>query len=303
MRSNVYRSSRTSGGEEEGLPDAGVTPRPHRSARRGLGDISSGESRCCLASWPELREGDDSQGVEVRMSGRFGYPLAASLVIVAVLVPARARAQCCVASSGCFCDLRGTIKDACTGLQWEKKTTAVGSGVNPADLHDVDNRYSWAGACTVGGAYCQPNAAAAATCAARADGGTFGCSTCASGTCNVDWYGAGAITTVWDWINQVNAANYAGHNDWRLPSEGGHNSPGTGANELGPITAYPRCEPPACINSIFGPTESSYHGYWSASTYMTSPPSDPASWWVDFGNGIAVPFGTKIDARSVRAVR
>jgi len=43
-----------------------------------------------------------------------------------------------VASSGCFCDLGGTIKDTCTGLQWEKKTTAVGSGVNAADLHDAD---------------------------------------------------------------------------------------------------------------------------------------------------------------------
>jgi hypothetical protein len=101
------------------------------------------------------------------MSGRFGYPLAASLVIVAVLVPAQARAQCCVASSGCFCDLGGTIKDTCTGPQWEKKTTAVGSGVNAADLHDVDNRYTWAGQCTVGGAKCQPNAAAAATCMAH----------------------------------------------------------------------------------------------------------------------------------------
>ena len=64
--------------------------------------------------------------MEVRMSGRFGYPLAASLVIVAVLVPERARAQCCVASSGCFCDLGSTIKDTCTGLQWEEEVDGGG---------------------------------------------------------------------------------------------------------------------------------------------------------------------------------
>src|SRR5207249_1065782 len=155
--------------------------------------------------------------------------LGALAVALALLVPDLARAQCCVASSGCFCDLgNGTIKDTCTGRQWEKKTTAVGSGVNPADLHDVDNRYTWAGCCegdcgTVA-KRCQPNEAAAATCSAHADGGTEGCGTCASGTCNLDPLGLGAITTVWDWINQVNAANFAGHNDWRLPSEGGCNN-------------------------------------------------------------------------------
>lgn len=37
----------------------------------------------------------------------------------------------------------GTITDTQTGLQWEKKTTVVGSGSNYADPHDVDNSYSW----------------------------------------------------------------------------------------------------------------------------------------------------------------
>jgi hypothetical protein len=36
----------------------------------------------------------------------------------------------------------GTVTDLQTGLQWEQKTTAVGSGVNLADPHDVDNTYS-----------------------------------------------------------------------------------------------------------------------------------------------------------------
>jgi hypothetical protein len=37
----------------------------------------------------------------------------------------------------------GTVTDTQTGLQWEKKTTAVGSGANLADPHDVDNTYTW----------------------------------------------------------------------------------------------------------------------------------------------------------------
>ena len=119
----------------------------------------------------------------------------------------------------------GTVTDQQTGLQWEKKTTAVGSGANAADLHDVDNRYTWAGCCNgvcnAVADLCQPNAAAAATCAAGADGGTQGCSECTSGTCNVNPFDSGAQKTMWDWLNQVNAANFAGHNDWRLPKEGG----------------------------------------------------------------------------------
>jgi uncharacterized delta-60 repeat protein len=37
----------------------------------------------------------------------------------------------------------GTVSDVCTGLQWEQKTTAYGSGANFADPHDVDNQYTW----------------------------------------------------------------------------------------------------------------------------------------------------------------
>ncbi len=36
-----------------------------------------------------------------------------------------------------------TITDSQTGLMWEKKTTAVGSGPNLRDLRDVDNTYTW----------------------------------------------------------------------------------------------------------------------------------------------------------------
>ena len=200
--------------------------------------------------------------------------------------------------SGCFQDTGdGTIHDTCTNLQWEKKTNAAG-------LNNVNNKYSWAGCC--GGScgstadLCQPTAGAAALCAANSDGGTEGCSTCSSGTCVVDAFSQGAITTVWEWLNQLNGANFAGHNDWRLPSEGNRNAPSTGTNELETILLSPfPCGTDPCINSIFGPTNSLY--YWSASTY---PPSPFNAWRVAFLNG-AVSNEDKRAAsdRFVRAVR
>jgi hypothetical protein len=42
-----------------------------------------------------------------------------------------------------FLDLGKTVVDMGTGLEWEKKTTTVGSGINITDLHDVDNTYDW----------------------------------------------------------------------------------------------------------------------------------------------------------------
>jgi hypothetical protein len=203
--------------------------------------------------------------------------------------------------SGCFQDWGdGTIHDTCTGLQWEKKdgtpAANLGEGEIPTDLHNVNNLYSWAGCCngdcsTVAN-FCQPNAAAATTCAAHADGGTQGCSTCASGTCNVDPFSDGALTTVWDWLNQVNAATFAGHSDWRLPSEGGNNSPSTGGKELESIFdgSAPGCGTglsSSCINAIFGPSAEaeSAGNYWSASTDPTLPGPLGFAWVVDFGNG------------------
>lgn len=36
-----------------------------------------------------------------------------------------------------------TITDTMTGLMWEKKTTAVGSGPSSMDVRDVDNKFTW----------------------------------------------------------------------------------------------------------------------------------------------------------------
>jgi len=182
-------------------------------------------------------------------------------------------------------------------LQWEKKTVAAG-------LHDVGGTYTWAGCC--GGDcgslanYCQPNAEAAATCAAQVDSGAQGCSTCTTGTCVVDPFGAGAVTTVWDWIDQVNAEGFAGHSDWRLPSELGDNTglPGD-PRELETILLPPSVcgSNPPCIDSIFGPTTPSL--YWSSSTFIFSAVNARVA---GFNNGEVGSFGKTNDI-SVRAVR
>ena len=197
-------------------------------------------------------------------------------------------------SGACLTDTGdGTIHDSCSGLQWEKKV----SGPGP---QSVDALYTWAGCCDLACTMlCQPNAAAAATCAANSDGGTQGCSTCASGTCNVDPNVSGAPTTMWDWVNQLNAANFAGHNDWRLPSEAGNNTP-SGAKELETIVdmAATGCGlGTACIDPIFGATAAD--AYFSATTIVGSV---GMAWSIDFLAG-NVGSGSKQDGFFVRAVR
>ncbi len=207
--------------------------------------------------------------------------------------------------SGCFTDAGdGTIDDTCTGLQWEKKASTAG-------LHGVNNLYAWAGlcgcatgSCTGNEPLCQPNAAAATSCTSSS-GGTTGCNTCTSGTCNVDPNGVGTITTVWDWVNQVNGAGFAGHTDWRLAAETGCNacfSNGSCASCSGHeletilLAPYP-CGTTPCIDSFFGPTAPG--GYWSGSP-ITLNPANP--WFVDFGNG-SVNGNAMFHAYYVRAVR
>jgi len=127
----------------------------------------------------------------------------------------------------------GTITDGCTGLMWEKKDQAGG-------LHDYSTAYAWAGRCADDATRCQPNAAAAAACAAQTDG-EVGCSQCARGTCIVDsdsgvGTNPGPRTTIWDWLSQLNAASFAGHGDWRIPTLGqGRRHAGVGDDPSGAV--------------------------------------------------------------------
>jgi hypothetical protein len=132
-----------------------------------------------------------------------------------------------------YTDLGLTVRDQNTGLEWEKKTTAPGSGQNAADLNDVDNVYVWVGACTVGGARC----AIDADCAG-------------SGVCDaVDSTIPGGATgdlTIFEWVAALNAANFAGHADWRVPN----------VKELLSIVDYGRTAP--ALPPVFGPVAGSY---------------------------------------------
>jgi hypothetical protein len=142
---------------------------------------------------------------------------------------------------------------------------------------------------------CQPDEAAAATCTAHADGGTYGCEECATGTCIVEIDGV-PTTTAWEWVNQLNVDNFGGHADWRLPREAGL-SP-TGSRELTSILLEPfPCGTSPCIDPIFGPTPTA--SYWSATTIPSNPDD---AWFVYVGDG---GFGNdgKRNPQRVRAVR
>jgi hypothetical protein len=174
-------------------------------------------------------------------------------------------------------------------LQWEQKTATPGR-------HDVNGLHPWAGRCDGNPDFlCQPNAAAAATCTAHAEGGTYGCSECTTGTCVTEVDGV-STTTAWEWITQLNAESFAGHTDWRLPREAGLSEAGDRELESILLAPFP-CAASPCIDPIFGPTAPEL--YWSATT---TPAKANEAWFVYFGPGN---WGNDGKARTnrVRAVR
>lgn len=196
-----------------------------------------------------------------------------------------------------------TVLDRRHRLEWEKKDGDDGMP-DPLNLHDVDNLYVWAGRCSLDSSFvCQPDPAAAATCTSLS-GALFGCAQCpvGQGTCEID---APGITTVWDWVNQVNAAVFAGHADWRLPTSGG--CCGTPTSDAAEIEAIYDLQGGACgggaggcTNAVFGPTAS----WWYHSASVRGPLSG-IIWTMSFAETQSpvpeeslTPF-----AASVRAVR
>ena len=211
------------------------------------------------------------------------------------------------AAPGRFVDnADGTITDRKTGLMWEKK---VGSsaGVDAANLHAVENTYSWSGQCTRAvDTDCQPNPSASAACMKEAEGDRSLCATCTTGEglCDTDPGQYFALATIWDWLTQLNKTRFAGYTDWRIPTEA----------ELESIIDYSALDPAvddafhgtscgaACTdmtNAACSCTEM-YNDYWSGTTAVEN---RSFVWTVAFGQGLGRAAFTTGAATSVRAVR
>ncbi len=107
---------------------------------------------------------------------------------------------------------------------------------------------------------------------------------------NYTWQGA------LDYVAGLNAANFAGHSDWRLPN----------VRELMSIIDYSRSNP--SIDPIFGPTTGNlfFVTYWSSTSWAAYQPARNA-WGVEFRDAYdnllgALPMGKGSFLR-VRAVR
>jgi Protein of unknown function (DUF1566) len=199
----------------------------------------------------------------------------------------------------------GTISDGCTKLMWEKKDDAGG-------LHEYTTFYTWAGACSGNTALCQPNAGASLACTTQT-GDAVGCDQCASGTCIVDPDHSGAATTIWDWLNQLNASGFAGYNDWRIPTVG-YQGDMPELETLLPPKSDPCLAVPPVFNTNCDPNNPSTLGcsvtscsctassYWSATTFLPEPGTAESVFFLYCGS-----FGSggifKTQGYSVRAVR
>jgi hypothetical protein len=178
----------------------------------------------------------------------------------------------------------GTITDNNTGLMWEKKV-ALDSSANGANPHDADNCYDWAGNCSGSGAYCGVDA----DCPSG--------QTCGAGSPSDCFVGA----TIYQWVADLSAANFAGHNDWRIPN----------VKELQSIVDYGRWVPavaPAfngascgasCTDMTSPACSCTQNYYWSSTT---SAYSSYYAWLVYFHGGY-VRFDDKSLNNYVRAVR
>lgn len=183
----------------------------------------------------------------------------------------------------------GTITDNQTGLMWEKKVKLDGTR-DGTSLHDADNYYQWAGnctsqtACNSGGTCCQTSA------------------DCVSPhTCTII-DGQSTELTIFGWVAQLNTANFAGHNDWRIPNVRELHTI-VDFNVIAPSVA-PAFQGASCgatctdiTNAACSCTVSNY--YWSSSTVATFPGT---AWDVYFNFGF-VSYDDEFSHIYVRAVR
>jgi hypothetical protein len=174
----------------------------------------------------------------------------------------------------------GTVTDQNTGLQWEKKS-------DDGSTHDKDDSYPWVGLCTGDGhTWCTRDA----DCPAGGPGGTCG------------------GTTALEWVDGLNAAAFAGHADWRLPS----------IRELATLANYqfmypsPSVSPefntncgldsrgnPGCTVLECSCTDNGSDVYWASTTLANA---SEYAWTMFFGYGYQA-YDDKTRSHLVRAVR
>jgi hypothetical protein len=195
----------------------------------------------------------------------------------------------------------GSISDNWTGLMWEKKIKLDGTA-DYANLHDADNYYLWANRCSSNTSkLCQPSAAAAAACAAGVEGDATVCARCTSsdGTCTY----SGGETTIWEWLASLNAANFAGHADWRISKRGELEAIVDYADTTSPVinVAFQGASCGARCADITNPACACTRSdnYWSASAIAHD---TTYAWFVDFNTGF-VNWYFKDRDFYVRAVR
>jgi hypothetical protein len=165
----------------------------------------------------------------------------------------------------------GTITDNNTKLVWETKTNC-GSEPSPTNLHAGDNAYPWSGSCSSSGA----------SCFQTSDCGASG------GSCVIN-DSQGGHMTIWDWVAALNAANFAGHSDWRIPN----------IRELQSIVDYGKFLPAVASALNSGASSCTQSNiYWSASSNTPD-----VTWAVFFAGGNVAQVSKDNGNLFVRAVR
>lgn len=213
--------------------------------------------------------------------------------------------QACSPETRFVDNLDGTITDRWTGLMWEKKVG--GNTADVSNIHHNGNGYVWAGECTgTPEVYCQRSLAARTACAEAVEGDPQGCGECIEGTCEVPVQPS-IGGTVWEFIVALNATNFAGYADWRVPTFAELSTLLLPVADAPLAATYPAFNGASCaVNCLdMGDPDcscSSGSTYWSSTTVGSIAPYNGLARGIGFGAN-ASNGGAKSQPNRIRAVR